>query len=493
MSSASTRRRRVHPARRLACSRPPPCCDSLRARGRPLPTSPSGRRGAVAPPGARRADPRRPRLRVRHQRRRATRAASSSGWSASSSCCAAGTPSRSPGWSFFTTVEWRTDTDPPTHRRARAAHRHGARGADRGDDRHPARRPAPRSSSPTTRRPGLREAADQPGRPARRHPQPALRHLGLPASSATQIVPLSEFLTDHFGWIPIFATEEDASLTGSMFIAGIVVSLMVLPIIASVTREVFAQTPPAEKEAALALGGTRWGMVRTVVLPYGKGGIIGGSMLGLGRALGRDDRRDAPAAAGARGDHPHPRERRGHDLGFIAQRAGGDDFTVSGLMAAGLVLFVMTLATNMIASVDHRPVPLGRRGRGLMTVASRPRRRLGRRPGDRAAARAAAGPGAGVGRRDLTRDDLAHRRRQRGERRRASPGWSSPASPTAPAGSAFVARRLRRSSSPIFALVTTDRLGRLAGDRSGGDRRRSPPAPLVLVDPAACGWSATSS
>ena len=51
-------------------------------------------------------------------------------------------------------------------------------------------------------------------------------------------------------------------------------------------REVFAQAPPAEKEAALALGGTRWGMIRTVVLPYGQGGIIGGSMLGLGRALG---------------------------------------------------------------------------------------------------------------------------------------------------------------------------------------------------------------
>ena len=71
-----------------------------------------------------------------------------------------------------------------------------------------------------------------------------------------------------------------------MFIAGIVVSLMTLPIVASVVREVFAQTPPGEKEAALALGGTRWGMIRTVVLPFGRGGIIGGSMLGLGRALG---------------------------------------------------------------------------------------------------------------------------------------------------------------------------------------------------------------
>ena len=90
-----------------------------------------------------------------------------------------------------------------------------------------------------------------------------------------QIVPLSEWLTEHLGWIPIFATDPGANLTGSIFIAGIVVSLMVLPIVASVVREVFAQTPPGEKEAALALGSTRWGMIRAVVLPYGRGGIIG--------------------------------------------------------------------------------------------------------------------------------------------------------------------------------------------------------------------------
>lgn len=168
---------------------------------------------------------------------------------------------------------------------------------------------------------------------------------------SAQIAPLSEFLADYFGWIPILATEEDANFTGSMFIAGIVVSLMVLPIIASVTREVFAQTPHAEKEAALALGGTRWGMVRTVVLPYGRGGIIGGSMLGLGRALGETIAvslllPQVPELTG------RILENGGATIaGFIALRAGGDDFTVSGLMAAGLVLFFMTLATNMLASV----------------------------------------------------------------------------------------------------------------------------------------------
>jgi phosphate transport system permease protein len=165
-----------------------------------------------------------------------------------------------------------------------------------------------------------------------------------------QIAPLSQFLADHFGWIPFFATSDHANFTGSMFIAGIVVSLMVLPIIASVGREVFAQTPPAEKEAALALGGTRWAMVRTVVLPFGKGGIVGASMLGLGRALGETIAvslllPQVPAITG------RILENGGATIsGFIALRAGGDDITVSGLMAAAAVLFIMTLATNIGAS-----------------------------------------------------------------------------------------------------------------------------------------------
>jgi phosphate transport system permease protein len=168
---------------------------------------------------------------------------------------------------------------------------------------------------------------------------------------SSQIVPLSEWLTTHLGWIPIFATDAGARLTGSVFIAGIVVAFMVVPIITSVVREVFAQTPPGEKEAALALGSTRWGMIRAVVLPYGRGGIIGGGMLGLGRALG-----ETIAVALLLPQVPEVSikilQNGGATVaGFIAQRAGGDPFTVSGLMAAGLVLFVMTLATNMIASV----------------------------------------------------------------------------------------------------------------------------------------------
>jgi len=177
-----------------------------------------------------------------------------------------------------------------------------------------------------------------------------------------QVEPLSKWLGQNLGFIPIFATEKGARLTGSMFIAGIVVSLMTLPIVAAVVREVFAQTPPGEKEAALALGSTRWGMIRAVVLPYGKGGIVGGAMLGMGRALG-----ETIAVALLLPQVPEATfrilENGGATVsGFIALRAGADAFTVSGLMAAGLVLFVLTLATNMVASVV---VSRSRSGQGV--------------------------------------------------------------------------------------------------------------------------------
>jgi phosphate transport system permease protein len=166
-----------------------------------------------------------------------------------------------------------------------------------------------------------------------------------------EIVPLSRWISRHFGWMPWFRVDEGAHLTGAMFVAGIVVSLMVLPIVASITREVFSQTPPGEKEAALALGGTRWGMVRKVVLPFGRGGIVGGAMLGLGRALG-----ETIAVALLLPQIPKETIRILQNggatvSGFIVNRSGGNDLNTSGLMAAGLVLFALTLVTNMLASV----------------------------------------------------------------------------------------------------------------------------------------------
>src|SRR5258708_34379734 len=105
----------------------------------------------------------------------------------------------------------------------------------------------------------------------------------------------SKWINDWFYWIPIFrvngVTRGDplASIThytSSTFIAGVVVALMVTPIACSIMREAFSQAPLGEREGAYALGATKWGMIRAVVLPFGRGAIIGGTMLGLGRALG---------------------------------------------------------------------------------------------------------------------------------------------------------------------------------------------------------------
>ena len=82
------------------------------------------------------------------------------------------------------------------------------------------------------------------------------------------------------------AVQVRVGVTGTIFLAGIVLAIMILPIVTAISREVFAQTPVAHKEGALALGATRWEMIRTAVLPYGRPGVISASMLGLGRALG---------------------------------------------------------------------------------------------------------------------------------------------------------------------------------------------------------------
>src|SRR5690554_7783173 len=102
---------------------------------------------------------------------------------------------------------------------------------------------------------------------------------------APAVQPLYTWLTENLGWIPLFAPP--ASGTGrTIFIVAIVLAVMVLPIITALSREVFLQTPVLHEEAALALGATRWEMIRTAVLPFGRPGIVSASMLGLGRALG---------------------------------------------------------------------------------------------------------------------------------------------------------------------------------------------------------------
>lgn len=171
---------------------------------------------------------------------------------------------------------------------------------------------------------------------------------------------ISRWLGTWFGWIPFFdVTGHDPSnplsslsvFSASSFIAGVVVSMMVMPIQCSVMREVFSQVPPGEREGAFALGSTRWGMIRVVSLPFGRGGIIGGTMLGLGRALGETIA--VVLIISPRFDFSFNLLEAGSNSvsALIALRfSEASDFDLSALMAAGLTLFAMTLVVNFVAS-----------------------------------------------------------------------------------------------------------------------------------------------
>lgn len=99
------------------------------------------------------------------------------------------------------------------------------------------------------------------------------------------LIPLEKFLNRYFGWIPLFASTNQ-TYGKSMFAAGVVLAVMILPIVAAISREVFVQTPRENMEGALALGATRWEMIRMTVLPYGRSGVISAIVLGFGRAVG---------------------------------------------------------------------------------------------------------------------------------------------------------------------------------------------------------------
>ncbi|MDG3011609.1 phosphate ABC transporter permease subunit PstC [Rhodococcus sp. D2-41] len=104
---------------------------------------------------------------------------------------------------------------------------------------------------------------------------------------APAIRPVAEWLNRNLDWLFLFKSGSGSVAGGgTIFTAGIVLAVMILPVITGVTREVFAQTPTSHIEAALALGATRWEVVRMAVIPFGKSGYVSGSMLGLGRALG---------------------------------------------------------------------------------------------------------------------------------------------------------------------------------------------------------------
>ncbi|MFZ2015611.1 MAG: phosphate ABC transporter permease subunit PstC [Nocardioides sp.] len=103
---------------------------------------------------------------------------------------------------------------------------------------------------------------------------------------AAYLQPLHVWLHEHLGFLPFFGPGPPSPNGRSLFTAGIVLAIMILPIITAISREVFAQTPRLHEEAALALGATRWEMVRYAVFPHARSGMVAGVMLGLGRALG---------------------------------------------------------------------------------------------------------------------------------------------------------------------------------------------------------------
>ncbi len=161
----------------------------------------------------------------------------------------------------------------------------------------------------------------------------------------------AHWLSAHLGFIPFFHVNVSI-FTSSAFVAGIVVAIMVMPIVASIAREVFSLAPPAEREGALALGASRWQMIRTVVLPFGRGGLVGATMLGLGRALGETIAVSiiiSPVFA----IQPHILQAGTNSIAAQIALAFGSGGTLGlhALLAAGLVLFLLTLAVNLGASV----------------------------------------------------------------------------------------------------------------------------------------------
>lgn len=170
---------------------------------------------------------------------------------------------------------------------------------------------------------------------------------------APALKPVSSFLHENFGWFFLFRAENEGLVEAgfTIFTAGIVLAVMILPIITAITREIFAQTPVAQIEAALALGATKWEVVRTTVIPFGKSGYVSGSMLGLGRALG-ETMAIYIVLSTAASDFRWSLFEGGQTI--ASKIASGyaeinNEIQAGAYIAAGLVLFILTFAVNAVA------------------------------------------------------------------------------------------------------------------------------------------------
>lgn len=167
---------------------------------------------------------------------------------------------------------------------------------------------------------------------------------------APTLVPVQKALY-HLDFIPLFADKGVA--TGSIFDAGVVLAVMILPIIAAIAREVFERTPTTSVEAAWALGATRWEVIRLAVLPYGRAGVVSGAMLGLGRALGETMAvlliLSKPAANAPFSFSIFAGGQTFASLIGADMKEANGPIQTGAYIAAGLVLFVLTFAVNAAA------------------------------------------------------------------------------------------------------------------------------------------------
>jgi phosphate transport system permease protein len=160
----------------------------------------------------------------------------------------------------------------------------------------------------------------------------------------------SKSLNHWLGWFPLFKVPAPI-FERSPFIAGLLLAMMILPIITSVAREVYSQAPRDQIDAAYGLGASKWGTMRAVVLPFGRGGLVGGTMLGLGRALGETVAVYLVLNLVFKINFQILASVGGNVASLIAGRFGeATPYELKALMAAGLVLFVLTLFVNFIAT-----------------------------------------------------------------------------------------------------------------------------------------------
>jgi phosphate ABC transporter permease protein PstC len=164
---------------------------------------------------------------------------------------------------------------------------------------------------------------------------------------APKLQPAEQWVADRLSFVPFLG--GGTVTIPNCFVAGLILAIMILPIVSSIAREVMATVPPDHREAAMGLGATRWETIRLAVLPYCRGGIVGGAMLGLGRAIG-----ETIAVTIVIGNAPRLPDHlfaQGYTLAAVIANEFGEaqELHRSALFAAGLVLFVLTLIVNVAA------------------------------------------------------------------------------------------------------------------------------------------------